>query len=665
MIYTTPVRVLLFGLFLFILAPSSALADTTVELTVRAGDTVATSSVVTIPADATSTVIVPSVGSPQVVSATSVLAALEMLAASSTEFSITDLQYYASYGAFYLNCLSIPSSSSGQALTASSTPLCGEWQYAVNGVTPSIGMDSYQLHDHDTVFIYFGYPRQVVLGTTSSITNTPFAVTAEAYDPATNTYTPAPGLVVGVTQPDPANPWSPTIIATSTSDAAGQASFTLPTAGDYSVGLAADYYTPATTFTVTDAPTSTPTSTPPAPTPTPTSGGGSPAPQPGAASALTYLLSQQKSDGSFTGTFVDDWAALALASMSSNSSPQAAMLKKYLDSAPASSVTDHERRAMALESLGENPYDTNSIQPIVGAFDGIQIGDSTSANDDIFALFPLLHAGYTASDSLIAKEVAYILSQQSSNGSWDSVDLTAAAVQALEPVTALPGVSDALSKARIYLHSQEMSTGCIGNEYATSWALQAVAALGETPSQWQSSGGITPLACLANYQQPDGGFESATSATPTRVWSTAYAILGLQGTPWSTVLQNFPKPTIAATGTGGGQITSTDSTSSPQASSGQATATSTPTLLDQTISELSAPATIPSTTSATTTPRTPPRHTTKSTTTTKTTTAPHPTSFAQSVSIPHDQLAGVAAVSSKGFFTYVWHYVASLFGIFH
>ena len=712
MTYTTPVRVLLLSFLVFLCVPFSLLhADDTasstsdvvatsttpvdasstpsaptpppqetIQLTVRAGDTVATSSLVTMVLTATSTNITPSgTTTPITTSATSVLAALELLAASSTEFSITDLQYYASYGAFYLNCLSIPSSSSGQA-PASSTPLCGQWQYSVNGVTPSVGMDSYQLHDHDTVFIYFGYPRQVVLDTTPIITHTPFTVTAESYVPATNSHVPAPGLVVGVTQPNPADPFSPIIIATTTSDASGQATFTLSTSSDYAVGLAADYYTPATSFTVTDAPTSTSTSTPPTSAPTPTGGGGSPAPQPGAASALTYLLSQQKPDGSFTGTFIDDWVALALASMGSNSSPQAASLKKYLDSAPLASVTDYERRAMALEALGANPNDSGAIRPIIDSFDGTQIGDPTSVNDDIFALFPLTHAGYTANDPLIAKEVAYILSQQSPNGSWVSIDLTAAAVQALAPVTALTGVTDSLSKAKIYLHSQETGSGCISNAYATSWTLQAITALSETPAQWQSSNGITPLACLATYQQTDGGFEPTTTAIPTRIWSTAYAILGLQGTPWSAVLQNFPKPTVVSTGTGGGQVvivasssssvaTSTDSTSSPQASSGQArspqaTATSTPILADHIASELSTLITA-STTPATTTPPTLTHHTTKSTSNTKNLTATHNTSsFAQSVSIPRNQLAGVAAVAHPSLIMSMWHYVVTLFSTF-
>ena len=687
MLYTTLVRVLLFSLLVCLCVPGAparaddaatstpAVATTTeaspsfetIQLTVRAGDSIATSSLVTLPLSATSTTLTPTgTTTPIVTSATSVLAALESLAASSTEFSITDLQYYASYGAFYLNCLSIPS--------ASSTPLCGQWQYSVNNVTPSVSMDSYPLRDHDTVFVYFGYPRMVALAAPSTTTGTPFIATAQSYDPATNTYAPASGLVVGITQPDPANPWSPIIIATSTSDEAGHASFTINTPGDYAVGLAADYYTPATALSVVDAPTSTP---PSSPTPAPVGGGGGGSynpPQGTIPGALAYLLSQQKKDGSFTGTFIDDWVALTLAHSNASQSMKDA-LAKYLDTAPVSSITDYERRAMALEALGENPYDRGLIQHVVDSFDGTQIGDATSVNDDIFALFPLLHAGYSANDPLIDTEVAFMLAQQSSDGSWGSIDMTAAAVQALAPLTTLDGVSSALTKAKTYLLSQEANTGCVGNEYATSWVLQAIAALGDTPVQWQKYG-MSPLTCLATYQQADGGFEPTATDATTRIWATAYALDGLASTPWNSLLQNFPRPTTTTLSSGGSTPQSA-STSSPKVATTTApliaTATSTTDIIASTThttatSSLTAPLppqTIPpessTTVSAHSTVKT--YHPSKSIFSLQKTAPPPPATFAQSIILPSSQVAGAAASIPKSLVSFVWHYVMSLLGM--
>ena len=63
------------------------------------------------------------------------------------------------------------------------------------------------------------------------------------------------------------------------------------------------------------------------------------------------------------------------------------------------SVTDYERHAMALMTLGINPYNgtsVNYIQKIVDSFDGNQIGDPSLINDDVFAIFPLVKSGYSS-----------------------------------------------------------------------------------------------------------------------------------------------------------------------------------------------------------------------------------------------------------------------------
>src|SRR5205807_704096 len=124
-----------------------------------------------------------------------------------------------------------------------------------------------------------------------------------------------------------------------------------------------------------------------------------------------------------------------------------AKLKNYLlNTKPnLSAVTDYERHAMALEAIGINPYsDTpvNYISNITAAFDGTQIGSPTLDNDDIFAIFPLLKAGYGPGDLIIQKEAAFILSAQLPDGSWDeSPDMTAAAVQAVGSFFGVPGIS--------------------------------------------------------------------------------------------------------------------------------------------------------------------------------------------------------------------------------
>src|SRR3990167_7320972 len=60
----------------------------------------------------------------------------------------------------------------------------------------------------------------------------------------------------------------------------------------------------------------------------------------------------------------------------------------------------------------------------------------------------LIKTGYGAGDESIASTVAFILSKQSPDGSWDGVDLTAAAIQALTSLRSIPGVAAAIERAQ-------------------------------------------------------------------------------------------------------------------------------------------------------------------------------------------------------------------------
>ncbi|MFA7302305.1 MAG: prenyltransferase/squalene oxidase repeat-containing protein [Candidatus Paceibacterota bacterium] len=294
--------------------------------------------------------------------------------------------------------------------------------------------------------------------------------------------------------------------------------------------------------------------------------------------ALSYLLSKQRSDGSYGSLFLSDWAAIALAAGEMGN----AALRDYLRAAPAlASVTDYERHAMALMASGINPYTGTAIDyisPIVAKFDGTQIGDANLDNDDIFALIPLLHAGYSDRDAIIKKTVAFILSEQGADGSWDaSVDMTAAAVQALAEVDSLPGVSDALSQAKSYLRAHQQPDGGFSNSFSTSWALQAAAALGEQTSAW-ALGGRTGVDYLASLQQDDGGIEPVSASEQNRVWATTYAVPGALGKTWSEILHSFDKPAASA-GTPAGAVLGAASSTLEAAAS----ATTTPVVATTTV----------------------------------------------------------------------------------
>ena len=548
-----------------------------VMITIRNGATVVFSGAVALPAsNAVPVDIAPtSTSSTVAVPARSLLSVLETLDTAQNEFAITDLQYFSSFDSFFINCITI---------TDNTNPLCGSWQYAVNGTAPSVGTDHFVLENGDIVFLYFGSPRQVLLSTTAATVSIPFTATAQKYDPMNNTYVATTGVTIGVTQPDPDNPWNPIEIATSTVDVNGQAVFILNAVGTYGVGIKEDYYFPLTTLTVAN--------------PISSSGGasGGSAGSSGVSvfaniniqNAINFLASNQNPDGSIGSSILySDWAAIALSA--AGESQAKARLKNYLLGAGfntdfGSRTADLERRAMALMSLGVSPYEgtqTDFIGRIVSAFDGTQIGDANIFNDDIFALFPLLKAGYSGSDEVVDKTLRFIISKQSANGSWDSVDLTAAAIQALTLAQRVGGlgvdlpsrVDSAGQAAKTFLrNSQDQNGGFGNNTISTAWAIQAINALGDSVPSWEKNG-KNPLNFLASKQANDGGMEDASNNAGTRIWTTAFAIPAALGKTWEEILSGFSRPAVQTAPITNSQIETNNSTTTPE------TATSTLTIL--------------------------------------------------------------------------------------
>ncbi|MBI2610964.1 hypothetical protein HYW60_03440 [Candidatus Kaiserbacteria bacterium] len=281
--------------------------------------------------------------------------------------------------------------------------------------------------------------------------------------------------------------------------------------------------------------------------------------------ALAYLSSKQRSDGSFGSPLLTDWAAIALSAAGELADANVReKLRAYLSSSLLSdpSATDLERRTMALEALGIDPYapstslgTSNYVDLLIGRFDGTQMGEVALVNDDIFAIFPLAHAGYGGDDAMMRAILDTIVKAQQADGSWvSSIDLTAAAIQALVPFHGHPGVSSALSKAEGYLRGRQVASGGFGqNSFSTSWVLQAIAALNQKPSDWNLFE-ITPLGHLGNMQQGDGGLESVSAPDDTRIWATTYAIPAALARPWHMILKDFSRPTAAATSTTSAEV---------------------------------------------------------------------------------------------------------------
>lgn len=445
------------------------------------------------------------------------------------------------------------------------------WTIRVNELAAQTGIDGVVLAPGDRLLLAYGpwpfEPLDLILSTSTVAVNQPVGLTARAWNDGTNQFenfiststfwingeslAAATGTAV----------WTPT--ATGTAEVWVEA---VSKARSEKKLLEIIEMTASSTGDGTGNATSTATTTPPAENPG-NGGGGSYISHSNlnVDKALDFLIGDQRSDGSIAGDpLISDWAAIAFAAAGDS---RGIKLKNYLlSSDPGDKTTDSERRAMALSALGVSPYGgVNYIGRIIAAFDGRQIGDSSLYNDDIFGIFPLISAGYTSADDQISRTVLFILENQGGDGAWGGVDLTAAAVQALSLVKGRGGleaeldgkVSDALFKAKNYLKNSQAAGGRIGdNAMSTSWAIQAIAALGESPLTWENNY-HNPFDYLASRQQTDGGLEDTGASASIRLWSTAYAVPAAMNKIWDTLLSVFPKQAVVGAGTGGNFATST------------------------------------------------------------------------------------------------------------
>lgn len=389
-------------------------------------------------------------------------------------------------------------------------------------------LNAHTLHASESLVVSIGrFPLLIRSSSESEKTGTEIIITVEQFG-FDNAYNPV---------------WEPaassTIVIQDTlyeTAADGTLSYILPNSDSIEIHARKEGYLDATPLIVhiTEAPEPN------------TGGGGNPDPTPkpsdAIAAAVSFLLEYQQPDGSFGTPLLSDWTALALKSANV---PMKA-LKEYLVGGPGSleAATDFERRSMALSSLKINP--AQEVSEILDRFDGTQIGDPALWNDDIFGLIALRVGGYDESDIVIRNVTASLITAQKSDGSWGGVDLTAASIQALVPISSLPNVESALAKARGYLVSRQQPDGCFGNSFATSWGIMAIEALDESPDAWTMTGDATPLSCLRKLQSSDGGFEAGASED-TRIWATAYALPALTGKTWDSLLVRYPKPQVAET----------------------------------------------------------------------------------------------------------------------
>ncbi|MBP9732509.1 MAG: DUF4430 domain-containing protein, partial [Candidatus Magasanikbacteria bacterium] len=440
------------------------------------------------------------------------------------------------------------------------------WGYFINLEYASVALNAYTLTEGDEILIQYNTtPLKLELSTTTPVVGDSITLSVFEFGldefwnpiwmPSTNSIITINGEVTEV----PSSTLNLSITTTS-----------LYTLRVEKTG----YVTREVTFTAGTAPEPT---TPPSSGNSGGSGGSNGQNTTPAQSMINFLDTKQNTDGSFgTTAFLSDWAAIAYGAWTGSSLGES-KLTNYLLTNPSpldgpNETTNYARRAMALMALGINPYtgtQTNYINEIIKGFDGTQFGEMGLINDDIFALTPLLRSGYSTNDALIVSTTKYIIANQDTNGSFGSIDLTGAAAQALSELSSIPGVSEALTKAKNYLTLAQQADGGFGNVYATGWVMQGIAALGENSTNWNNNGN-TPVTYIQSKQASDGGMLSGDTDS-NRIWATSYALPGILNKPWHTILTSFSKP---SSGTG-----STGSSDTTGSTSSTTTTTSTPTIV--------------------------------------------------------------------------------------
>jgi hypothetical protein len=256
--------------------------------------------------------------------------------------------------------------------------------------------------------------------------------------------------------------------------------------------------------------------------------------------AISFLTSNRNNDGSFGTTLYTDWVAVGIAKVGDEAEVIRSKISDYYINEEFKSLllTDYERHAMALMALGIDPYegtDINYINKIVSLYDDIQIGDREFINDDIFGLIVLSHAGYTKDDKVIKNVVSFLVSKQLTDGSWGSIDITSAGVQALYNFKESSGVEESISKAELFLRNKQERNGSFdNNSFSTSWVIQALS-LDNTYEKEVNDA----IDYLVEQQKDDGGL--GEGETENRIWNTSYAIPAVMGLSWNDILELFSK----------------------------------------------------------------------------------------------------------------------------
>jgi hypothetical protein len=266
---------------------------------------------------------------------------------------------------------------------------------------------------------------------------------------------------------------------------------------------------------------------------------------PAVASATAYLQSKP----------LNPWSIMALAAAGSPASTSS-VASALAASASTSTAIGLEAPILAMTAMGEDPRQAadgeNWVSDLGNFYDGTQIGDTSTLNDDIFGLLALTSAGVSSTDPVVSGTRAFLLNNQNaSDGGWayntggtSDTNTTAAAIMAL--LASGSQASDtAMVHAAAYLKSAQNTDGGFTydptSQWGTStdassdsWIISAITALAESPtsSAWSTPSSTNAVDSLLSMQEASSGlfqYQPGSGQDSFSPITTSYALLALLG----------------------------------------------------------------------------------------------------------------------------------------
>lgn len=408
------------------------------------------------------------------------------------------------------------------------------WSYFVNYVSPSVGMDAFELTDGDSVVIAFGPYTTAALrirtSDTEILSGEPIVARVQMAANDTGTkFTPVSGATVMFND------------TTVTTDAYGKASYK-PTDNETSVEIVAsseDALTSATeTITIVERNKTTKILM-------------------DEQLATMADLGVQKikdsidpADGLVLGSqSISEWSAIALAAHGTAADRLTQAVLAYEPTA-ADGTNELARHILALVAIGEDPYDTNDIDYVARlkkTKSGNQFGNRVFVNDDIFAGLALLavgESGNSADVRLALRAAKAGLNQDGGvafgvSAAESDVDTTAFFFQfvtAADNAGNTVPITAARRSALAFLRAEQNLDGGYGyshgetsNSATTAVVMQAFNSTG-LPLALEINNLRSPNNFLKTIQKDNGQFSyNEIFSSNYDLLNTAYAVIALNG----------------------------------------------------------------------------------------------------------------------------------------